>query len=247
MHTEMKEHYTEKYYKDRAYTFGNRYPIIYTVASLLCKAFKPRKVLDVGCARGYMVYAFKELGVEAFGVDISRFAIEHAHYTIRPNLSVVDVDSHPLPFSNSTFDLIVSTECMEHLNYPRNVISEMGRVLMPNGRVFISTPKITKWRKLYGRIFGGSILHPSELDKEEWIRLFEKQGLKYMGDPFNQLSPIEKEEYSRNLRYATYPIPPALGIGKMLNRLGPSGKQLRVKLNLLVWQSQNLAFRKELE
>lgn len=71
----------------------------------------PKTVLDVGCARGLWVQALRERGVEAYGVDISDFAIDSADPQVRPYLSV-----HPAtePFDR-TYDVIICSEVLEHL------------------------------------------------------------------------------------------------------------------------------------
>ena len=45
-------------------------------ADHLIRALKPARVLDVGCALGFLVEAFWDRGVEAWGLDISTYAIE---------------------------------------------------------------------------------------------------------------------------------------------------------------------------
>src|SRR5271166_2180575 len=47
-------------------------------AYLLWRNFAARRTLDVGCARGYLVEALRELGVDANGSDVSAYAVEHA-------------------------------------------------------------------------------------------------------------------------------------------------------------------------
>src|SRR6266699_3931927 len=54
------------------------------IADLIVSGLAPRTVLDAGCAIGFLVEARRERGVEAWGIDISEYAIEQVPETIRP-------------------------------------------------------------------------------------------------------------------------------------------------------------------
>jgi 2-polyprenyl-3-methyl-5-hydroxy-6-metoxy-1,4-benzoquinol methylase len=235
--------YDEEYYKERAYDFDLRYPYFNIIAKVLTTNSKPRQVLDVGCAKGYLVYAFRELGVEAYGVDISQYAISQSPESVRGYLQNVDVEFEKLPFEDETFDMVTSLECMEHLQNPSHAVSEMARVLKPGGIAAIGTPKMTIWRIIFNLVFGRSAVHPSELSKSSWVRIFEAQSFVYLGDFIAQ----EPREVSRDLRSInkkmTYPMSPGLKIGEYLNKLGRPGKWLRVQLNLIAWQSEKFLFK----
>ena len=71
----------------------------------------PRTVLDAGCAMGFLVEALRDRGVEAFGLDISEYALQRVRDDLKPYCwlgSVLD----PLP---RRYDLIVCIEVLEHL------------------------------------------------------------------------------------------------------------------------------------
>jgi SAM-dependent methyltransferase len=87
--------------------FGN-------VADRIVQTIGPRSVLDAGCALGLLVESLRDRGVEAFGVDISEYAIGKVRPDIKPHCwrgSITD----PLP---RRYDLIVSIEVLEHLPRP---------------------------------------------------------------------------------------------------------------------------------
>jgi SAM-dependent methyltransferase len=88
------------------------------VAAYLLWRFLPfRDVLDVGCAKGFLVEALCELGYDASGCDISRFATEGAIPSIRPRLRVVDLESETSrsQLEGSRYSLISLLEVLEHL------------------------------------------------------------------------------------------------------------------------------------
>ncbi|MEK9776238.1 MAG: class I SAM-dependent methyltransferase, partial [Quisquiliibacterium sp.] len=73
-------------------------------------------VLDVGCAKGFMMHDFAELipGVTVKGVDISQYAIENAMEDMRPHVQVADALA--LPFPDSSFDVVISINTIHNLD-----------------------------------------------------------------------------------------------------------------------------------
>ncbi len=91
-------------------------------------------VLDFGCGSKPYVALFKS--AESYiGVDISSSGHDHSR-------SLIDVfyDGMNLPFPNSTFDTVVSFEVFEHVFNLEQVLSEISRVLKPDGHILITTP-----------------------------------------------------------------------------------------------------------
>ena len=81
------------------------------IADRIVADLHPRRVLDAGCALGMLVEALRERGVEAFGVDVSAFAIAHVHDSIRPYCWEGSVTGD----LKGEYDLIVSIEVLEHM------------------------------------------------------------------------------------------------------------------------------------
>lgn len=61
----------------------------------------------------------------------------------------------PLPIADASFDFIVSTEVIEHLENPRAVFREFYRLLKPGGKVLLTTPNQESIRSLVALVFGG--------------------------------------------------------------------------------------------
>ena len=93
--------YDEPHWKD---FFGR-------IADRLIAVFAPASVYDAGCAKGFMVRAFAERGIDAFGGDISAFAIADAPPDLAPRLEVKDLTE---PFDRR-FDVITCVEVLEHM------------------------------------------------------------------------------------------------------------------------------------
>jgi SAM-dependent methyltransferase len=74
-------------------------------------AINPKTVLDAGCAKGFLVEALREKGVDAHGIDLSEYAIENSHPSVRPYLTIQSLTT---PISRR-YDLVVTIEVLEHL------------------------------------------------------------------------------------------------------------------------------------
>ena len=81
------------------------------IAEKITQRINPGSVLDAGCAMGFLVEGLRERGVEAFGLDISDYAIQKVHENIKSYCQVGSV-LDPLP---RRYDLIVCIEVFEHL------------------------------------------------------------------------------------------------------------------------------------
>jgi SAM-dependent methyltransferase len=92
----------------------------------------PAQVLDVGCGRGNLVRALRELGHAALGCDLRVTAAEWSDDE-RSYLSEIDPADYRLPFDERSFDLVVTTSVLEHVRPLREVFSEIHRVLRPGG------------------------------------------------------------------------------------------------------------------
>jgi len=72
-------------------------------------------ILDVGCGKGFLLYEFTRIvpGIKVRGIDISRYALEHAKEEVRPYLQLGDAAA--LPFKDSSFDLVLSINTLHNL------------------------------------------------------------------------------------------------------------------------------------
>jgi SAM-dependent methyltransferase len=83
------------------------------------------RVLDFGCGDGSIVAAFAEAGYDAYGTDI-----ELANETDRLRLIK---RPYRLPFDDDSFDFVVSTQVLEHVDDHDSAFREIARVLAPGG------------------------------------------------------------------------------------------------------------------
>jgi SAM-dependent methyltransferase len=73
------------------------------------------RILDVGCGKGFLLYDFTQAvpGVEVAGIDVSRYALEHAKEEVRPFLR--EASAAKLPFADKSFDLVISINTLHNL------------------------------------------------------------------------------------------------------------------------------------
>ena len=92
------------------------------------------KVLDVGCGGGGFGASILDYrgDLAVLGVDISKAAVAAAKKRY-PKLKVKVGDVYKLPYRNNQFDAIVVADVFEHLNDPETALSEISRVLKPDG------------------------------------------------------------------------------------------------------------------
>lgn len=76
--------------------------------------FYPKNLLEVGCGTGRFVYWAQKLGIKAWGIDISSYALSQANPAIRKYLKKGDA-TKKIPFEDGSFDLVVSISFLEHI------------------------------------------------------------------------------------------------------------------------------------
>lgn len=78
------------------------------------KLLPKAKVLELGCAKGFILFEFMKLGMDVRGIDKSTYAIEKAVVEVKPFLQCQSATD--LPFSENEFDFVYSKEMLPHLN-----------------------------------------------------------------------------------------------------------------------------------
>ena len=123
------------------------------------------KFLDIGSFNGYMMLGAKMIGYESYGTDLAQF-VEGAKSLssfYKFENRAADLSSELIPYSDNSFDLILFSETLEHLNfYPLDLFKEISRVLMPGGAVIITTPNLIRLNNVLKLILGQSINHEIE-------------------------------------------------------------------------------------
>ncbi len=102
-----------------------------------------KNVLDVGCGDGYLMAQLASHATRVVGVEFESKAVEFARAKLQssPNCEVVQDSCYKLPFANGDFDCSTSTDVIEHLTEPKRHLSEICRVLKPDGVLILTTPR----------------------------------------------------------------------------------------------------------
>ena len=101
-----------------------------------------KRVLDLGCGGGFMAEALAARGATVTGIDPATAAIEAAR--VHSGAMKLDIDylvgsGEALPFGAVTFDVVVCVDVLEHIEGWDRVVSEIGRVLRPEGLFLFDT------------------------------------------------------------------------------------------------------------
>ncbi len=130
------------------------------------------RVLDYGCAKGYLVKALRILDIEAFGCDISRYAIENIDAEVKNFCKLID-GQFVIPF-DGPFDWIASKDVLEHL--PNDTLdSLLQEAKRLTGKMFHVVPLGD------GGVFRiphyhDDLSHVQMQDEQWWRRKFEEHG-----------------------------------------------------------------------
>lgn len=110
------------------------------------------RVLDLGCGAGVFTSIAVGAGASAVGADIAEAALRRAR-TAFPDLDfrLVPIDG-PLPFEDCSFDVLWASQVIEHVADTARWLSEARRVLVPRGRLLITTPAHGRLAMLLGGV-----------------------------------------------------------------------------------------------
>lgn len=105
-------------------------------------ASEASRVLDIGCGNGYVASRLNDLGYEVIGIDqaldgvaLARRAYPHIRFEV---VSVYEDICERL--GESAFELVVSSEVIEHLYFPRKLLEQAWLALRPGGTIIVTTP-----------------------------------------------------------------------------------------------------------
>lgn len=97
-----------------------------------------KRALDLGCGTGRNSLRLRRLGAEVTGLDFSREMLALAANK-STDIRLIEHDlASPLPFADGTFDFLVCTLVLEHLESLEPVFTEMLRVCAPKGWIYLS-------------------------------------------------------------------------------------------------------------
>jgi len=138
-------------------------------------------VLDVGCAKGFMLHDFNQLipGIKLAGIDVSSYAIEDAIESIKPLVQVAD--ARKLPFKDKSFDLVISINTIHNLEKDDLAIAlqEIERVSKGNSFITVDAYRNDEEKEA---MYAWNLTAKTIMHVDEWKAFFKEVG--YTGDYF---------------------------------------------------------------
>lgn len=142
---------------------------------------KKSSVLDVGCAKGFMLHDFAELipGITVKGVDVSSYAIANAIEDMRPHVEVADATR--LPFADKSFDVAISINTVHNLEREAcgKALSEIERVSRQGAFITVDAYRTDEE---HARMLAWNLTAKTIMHVDEWKAFFREVG--YSGDYF---------------------------------------------------------------
>ena len=138
---------------------------------------KGSRVLDVGAAKGFLVKELLDLGIDAYGVDISEYAVMNCHPDVVGRMHVASADH--LCFPDQSFAAVLAIDVIHNLPRQRAAVALREVQRLSNGRAYV---RVDSYRTPEEKqVFEGWVLTAEYHGyPQEWLQLFSEAG--YSGD-----------------------------------------------------------------
>lgn len=161
-----KDYYSLSYEEGASYPYGRHEPWLSFFAKIAKRIdlnFRPKTVVDIGCAYGLLTEALVDRGIDAYGFDVSPYAISNARSDMKDRLAVHSIYD-PIPLTTGKkYDLAVCIEVLEHLP-PEKAEQAIANLCACSDRVlFSSSPDDFD-----------EPTHFNVLPTDDWVKMFGK-------------------------------------------------------------------------
>ena len=172
-------------YRSLRHTFKNQ------IGEIVLKVgHKPSTLLDVGCAFGFLIEDAAESEIDAYGVDISRYALSQApEPEIKDKVALGSAAN--IPFRDGIFEVVTAFEVVEHLSSPQRCLEEFYRILKDGGFLFLSTP-------IPNPSAQEDITHVSVRNPNYWISNLRQ--ISFQITPFYHVGPFHRQSTKKWIR-----------------------------------------------
>jgi 2-polyprenyl-3-methyl-5-hydroxy-6-metoxy-1,4-benzoquinol methylase len=177
MYTNTNEKYEYSYQTSavshhHAYIITALMEMISEAAAVLENKQKLR-ILDIGCGNGSLSNLIAQHGYEVVGVEESESGVQLAQDTF-PNCKFVQGSIYNLPYAEigDNFDIVIASEVIEHLFFPRELVVNAQKFLKPNGRLILTTPYHGYLKNLVLAVSGKMDQHFADLWDGGHIKFF---------------------------------------------------------------------------
>lgn len=139
------------------------------------------KILDIGCAKGFMLYDLYKLNsnFDLHGIDISKYAIDNSLSEVKNKLKVANATK--LPYKDNFFDLVISINTIHNLEKKECAIAlkEISRVTKKNAFLTVDAYRNDEEKK---RMDAWNLTAKTIMSVDNWIKFFKQNN--YNGDYF---------------------------------------------------------------
>ena len=185
-HRRISRQFGKEYFDgDRLYGYGGYYyhPRFWQATVKRFRDYyrlaEDASVLDVGCAKGFMLHDFKELmpNLTIAGIDISEYGIGHAIETVKPFLRVGNAKE--LPYEDNPFDLVICINTIHNLPLEecKQALREIQRVSRKHAFITVDAWRTEEERE---RFMKWNLTALTYMHVDDWKKLFAEVG--YTGD-----------------------------------------------------------------
>lgn len=123
------------------------------------------KALDIGCRDGYWSEQLKKRGYEVSSLDLEPYYATALAHNVE----------NGLPYDDKSFSLVWCTEVIEHLHNPKYLLTEIERVLKPDGIAILTTPNSGWWFYMITKLWGWT---PQKLQNSDHKQFFKEKNLR---------------------------------------------------------------------
>lgn len=142
------------------------------------KLAETARILDIGCAKGFMLFDFKRHfpKIDLWGIDISEYAISNAIPDIRKNLSVGTATN--LPYEDNFFDLVISINTIHNLDKSdcAKALQEIDRVTRQHAFITVDAFRSEEEKE---RMYMWNLTALTIMSADEWRDFFRNNNYDY--------------------------------------------------------------------
>jgi dolichol-phosphate mannosyltransferase len=137
------------------------------------------RILDIGCGSSVIIQSLNHV----IGMDLS---LGKLRFLSRNGIPLARGSAFALPFRDSSFDCVITSQVIEHIAFEESLFTEMWRVLTPGGTLIIGTPDYATrgWRiiePIYGHLIPGGYRdeHITHYTREGLSRILSRHGFAF--------------------------------------------------------------------
>ena len=135
-----------------------------------CGMMQEDRILDFGCAKGYVVHGLRLLGYEAHGVDVSEYAISQAPKEVNGYVTTIE----PFEEISADYDWVICKDILEHLPY-ESIDDQLQLLADCTANLIVMVP-LGDGQKYYIEAYEQDVTHIIREDLKWWEDRFFRNG-----------------------------------------------------------------------